>query len=418
MSLQGNLKDFSITNILPILKTENKTGILEVKNEEKTVRIGFVEGQVVYAHAGEEGLIGRLKETLVAGGMITLDGWRHLEGYAGSPDLLWTTLAKVVPPETASRLLRRQVTDTLFDLLRFKKGTYSFNAAKTVDYPASLINPMDVDFLLMEGCRIADEFSQLEVKLPKPSAVLRKAILSQEEQTGDKGKSLAASRNFADTLEFVVLQERGVEINEHENKVLSVMETPKPVRAILNSVDLSSFDASAAMLSLMGKHIVVEMSRRELAAADKPRAARMMPGYIFLAVVAAVMVAAGWHRLSYMHPSQMEAWKALSGEVNGAKARYELDGLCNKLEAFQFQAGKPVKAPDDLLKSGVATRRELTDPWGTPYRFESVEGGWLIRSVGEDRVLSADDVVSAAPITEKKAEQQPVVAEPPSPAPQ
>ena len=48
MALVGNLQDFNITNILPIIKAENQTGVLEVKYKDDVIKITFLEGQVVY----------------------------------------------------------------------------------------------------------------------------------------------------------------------------------------------------------------------------------------------------------------------------------------------------------------------------------------------------------------------------------
>lgn len=392
--MQGNLKDFAITSILPIIKAETKTGTLEVKNEPKTILVGFVDGSVVYAQYGDESSLRRARETLFAAGLIAPDGWRALEQQAGNPEHFWTSLANVVPPEAAQRVLRRQITDTLFDLLRQKKGTYAFHAMKKVEYPSKLVNPMDVDFLLMEGCRIADEYSQLEKRLPNPNRFLRRAIFAPGElpAAGKKGKEVAEPADFRDTVEFSILSGRGIEVNEHEMKVLSVMGKPRPLKAIMEMVDLSQFDASNAVISLLTRKIAAEMSLAEMAAATRPEEQKQYGGYAVAGILALLLAGALYVRATALHPMQMANWKALAGTVATASAKRGMGELLDGLRIHYAHTGKEARSLEEAVRAGNIRRSKLIDPWGNPYEMKVVEGGFTISSLGLDGVASADDV--------------------------
>ena len=49
MSLKGNLETFFLNSILQLLSDDQKSGILQVKNQQKEVKIYFQDGDIVYA---------------------------------------------------------------------------------------------------------------------------------------------------------------------------------------------------------------------------------------------------------------------------------------------------------------------------------------------------------------------------------
>ncbi|MBI5638766.1 MAG: DUF4388 domain-containing protein [Nitrospinae bacterium] len=392
--MQGNLKDFSITNILPIIKAETKTGLLEVKGENRAILVSFQGGNVVYAQYGDNGWFTRLRDMLGTARLVTPEAWKSLEQYADTPEHFWSSLANVIPPESASAALRRQVTDTLFDLLRYKRGTYVFTAMKSVEYPDKLINPMDVDFLLMEGCRIADEFGMIEKQLPKPDKFLRRSILSEEEM---RAKRAAKNENeppdFRDTMEFAILSARGVEINDHEVKILSVMTRPRQLKQILNMADLSSYDASNAVLSALNKKVVVEMTSNEVLAFEKPQAQSATGGYIAIAFALLLLAFGIFHRATYWHPLQMANWRALGGAIAGARAGSELAALHKAIKIYHLRTGQMPSSMLELIRSGIISDDSLKDPWKHDYVYQLGGDQFSLSSLGPDGAPSADDII-------------------------
>ncbi len=393
--MQGNLKDFSITNILPIIKAETKTGLLEVKGEHRTILVTFLNGAVVYAQYGDNTWIIRARDTLFAAQMLMPDGWKQLEQYSEAPEHFWTSLANIVPPESAGAVLRRQVTDTLFDLLRYKKGTYTFTAMKSVEYPNTLLNPMDVDFLLMEGCRIADEFGIIERQLPKPEKFLRRAILSEEEmQANRRAKDEKEPVDFRDTMEFAILSARGVEINDHEAKVLAVMGRPRHVRQILSMADLSNFDASTAILGLLNKKVIVEMTPREVLAFEKPKAASAAGSYVLLAFAVVVVGFALFHRATYWHPRQVAAWRALSHTIADAQAQNELSDIYKAIRIYYLRNQQMPSSLLELSRSGVVREKMLKDPWKRDFIYQLGQEEFRLYSVGADGLPGTPDDIA------------------------
>ena len=49
MALKGNLKDFSITQLLNLVNLAKKTGTLIIKGSKNSARVTFREGKLVFA---------------------------------------------------------------------------------------------------------------------------------------------------------------------------------------------------------------------------------------------------------------------------------------------------------------------------------------------------------------------------------
>ena len=54
MALKGNLRDFTITQLLNLINLAAKTGTLIVEGPGDTARVYFREGKLSYAKIGEE----------------------------------------------------------------------------------------------------------------------------------------------------------------------------------------------------------------------------------------------------------------------------------------------------------------------------------------------------------------------------
>ncbi|HEX7621527.1 MAG TPA: DUF4388 domain-containing protein [Anaerolineales bacterium] len=54
MALRGNLRDFTITQLLNLIKLANKTGTLVVEGPSETARVAFRDGKLAYAQIAQE----------------------------------------------------------------------------------------------------------------------------------------------------------------------------------------------------------------------------------------------------------------------------------------------------------------------------------------------------------------------------
>ncbi|MCS7010509.1 MAG: DUF4388 domain-containing protein, partial [Anaerolineales bacterium] len=52
MALRGNLRDFTITQLLNLINLARKTGTLVVEGPTETARVSFLDGRLAYAQIG------------------------------------------------------------------------------------------------------------------------------------------------------------------------------------------------------------------------------------------------------------------------------------------------------------------------------------------------------------------------------
>ncbi|GMT42759.1 MAG: hypothetical protein IEMM0002_1170 [bacterium] len=394
MALEGDLKDFAITSILPIIKSENQTGVLEVKYKEEVCRVSFLEGQVVYGETIPARDLKRLRDTLLANRIMSRDDWSQLQAHQRDTlDSVWNVLYAMIPPEPVARLLQRQVRDSIFALLRFVKGGYRFIAQKKVEYPSHLIQPMDVDFLLMDGARVTDEWSVMEKKLPSFNTILRKAILS--DQDPDDSTNINAEGNFGDfskSLEYEVLQQRGIKINENEKGLLSIVFNYGSVRDLMDRADLSWFDAGSAIVSLLQKKILAPMTRKQFSAEMRPRAGKTpVAGFLALVLLTIAAGLAGYY--CYVNfPGRFDAGKTLIGGNFTSDAQSGLKNVYYALKAFYGQTGGHAGSLDELVSKNILSQRCITDPWGRAFQYEKRDSYFVIYSLGPEQYVKGDEV--------------------------
>ena len=82
MALQGNLRDFSTTQLLNLINLARKTGLLTVQTSTDTARLYFKDGKLVHTHTTSED--GHLVSILLKGHKLTAD---RASAIAGRPEV-------------------------------------------------------------------------------------------------------------------------------------------------------------------------------------------------------------------------------------------------------------------------------------------------------------------------------------------
>lgn len=173
MALQGNLQDFSVSEILQLLGTQQKTGCLLLKHDAESVSIYVNQGRVVSARdpgmRPDDPLISflrdihRLPEEQYRG-ILTLsrETGRDLE------DLLLN--GRYMEQEELASYLERLILDTLLRLSRWDKGTYRFDPAVT--WKGARLVDLSTEGALIEAARRVDEAKRFQAQFADPHKVL------------------------------------------------------------------------------------------------------------------------------------------------------------------------------------------------------------------------------------------------------
>jgi len=192
MALQGNLQDFSITQLLNLINLAKKSGALLVRNNAASARVQFRNGEMVYAQMDEEAH--NLPHILFKANKITDNQLRSLQNRSGSmgeKELgLLIVNAGNLSQQDIVESLRSHFSNVVRGLFAWEDGQFKFD--DTQEHSGDHIPvSISVDNLVIEGSRLVHEVEQLKLEIPdlnmalafaeRPGIDLKKFSLSVDE---------------------------------------------------------------------------------------------------------------------------------------------------------------------------------------------------------------------------------------------
>jgi len=192
MALRGNLRDFSITQLLNLVNLARKTGTLVVEGPGEAAKVIFREGKLSYAQIGQEenslaAVLQRARKITPNQARVIRERTRQMSdkevglllingGYLSQKDILES--------------LQQYNLDVVRRLFTWVEGFFRFDQG--VGAPNGKIPVrIDLENLIIEGARQLREWEQLQDEIPsldmslkfteRPGANLRNLNLSLEE---------------------------------------------------------------------------------------------------------------------------------------------------------------------------------------------------------------------------------------------
>jgi len=173
MSLSGNLKTVSFSDILQLLATGKKSGVLEVNTNTRQKEIAFKNGNIIHASSlnTSEDLLGNM--LLRRGKISKTDLERAISLHKQTGRQLGTTLVdmNLFGKEEIAECLKLQIEEIVYNLFAWKEGNFLFHegvAPKSAPFLVEL-NTMSV---VMEGTRRIDEWIEIQKVIPPDEMLL------------------------------------------------------------------------------------------------------------------------------------------------------------------------------------------------------------------------------------------------------
>ncbi len=167
MSLTGNLKTVSFPDILQLLATGKKTGILQVSTQARQKEIAFKDGSIIHASSinSSEDLLGNL--LLKRGKISKADLQKAIALHKETGRRLGTTLVdmNLFEKDEVIECLQMQIEEIVYNLFSWEEGEFKFIenvAPKKAAFQVEL-STMNV---IMEGTRRIDEWVEIQKVLP------------------------------------------------------------------------------------------------------------------------------------------------------------------------------------------------------------------------------------------------------------
>ena len=195
MLLQGNLKEFSLPNIFQLVKMSAKSGALTIRRGEDWGKIFFRNGQIYYAYSVPQHL--PLGERLVKAGSVTgeqLKAALAAQKKAGENSRIGTILLEsgAIDRSTLEQAVREQIQDATFNFFSWLDGDFEFSADEQVA-DEDIVVQMNVENVIMEGCRRIDEWELIFQQL---GSLERVPHLAYSERVEDRGELTLTAREW------------------------------------------------------------------------------------------------------------------------------------------------------------------------------------------------------------------------------
>ena len=174
MALKGNLRDFSIVQLLNLINLARKTGTLWVSHNGDQANLSFRGGKLVHATVGDRKseLVVALRQT----GLITDEQARTLisraEGRSDKELGLLLMNAGYVSQADILESVRARVLDSIYPLFTWHDGSFRFDSeAPRVD--GAITVRIDLENVILQGTRRLEEWERLQGELPNLDVSLK-----------------------------------------------------------------------------------------------------------------------------------------------------------------------------------------------------------------------------------------------------
>jgi hypothetical protein len=167
MSLSGNLKTVAFPDILQLLASGKKSGILECRTATRQKEVAFKDGNIVYASSlnSTEDLLGNL--LLKRGKISKTDLERAIALHKQTGRQLGTTLIdmNLFDKDEIGQCLKMQIEEIVYNLFSWHEGDFDFHENAQPKNAPFLIELSTMN-VIMEGTRRIDEWLEIQKVLP------------------------------------------------------------------------------------------------------------------------------------------------------------------------------------------------------------------------------------------------------------
>lgn len=242
MALRGNLRDFTVTQLLNLINLAHKTGTLVIEGTNEVAQIAFRDGKLAYAQTGHED--GRLATILHRANRLSAGQLRAIQiraPHLSDKELgLLLINAGYITQEEILNALQNFFAETVRQLFAWVEGGFRFEN-NLLPPPDRITVKLDLENLIVEGSRQLREWEQLQDEIPsldmalkfieRPGTSIQKMNLSLEEwrvvsyiNPRNTMRQIANATKMSDMeirrIAYGLLQAGLVEIIRHEQAAL------------------------------------------------------------------------------------------------------------------------------------------------------------------------------------------------------
>ncbi len=361
MALQGDLRDFSITEIIQLIGQQFKTGVLNVQHGRKKVEIYFVDGMIVHVFSNYRARKDLLGEILVKAQVITqqqLDQALKVQEetlqYLGEIliDLQWLKKEEVL------RVIQNQIYETIYDLFQWGEGNFRFDL-RLVEKYRKIPLALSPENALLNVLRMLDEWSGIEKKISSPYIVFEKVPAEEMGERYDIGE---------------LGEINGEKVSAEGEVVHGLLDGKRTVqeiadRSLLGKFQVYDFLAKLEEGGLIRRVGIERPSLRDLVSGKTFRNISLflrfgvLSAIIFLLIVFFRPLLKDVVINSRIEKPELNLPRAYSGDSHRTK-------ILKALEIYVLERGEYPEDLQQLVSSGILADWDLFSEGDQPYRYK------------------------------------------------
>jgi hypothetical protein len=170
-ALNGQLRDFSLPDVLQFILQQRKSGRLTLTYHHQKAEVGISRGNISHVDIDGRNVETVIRDWLLACGRMTPEELTGVESVSRSMErsILETLVAKkFVSADERAEWVQVVAEDLVCDLFQWQEGAYEFNT----DVPANSMRGVGInlstEMITMEGMRRLDEWPRLRDRLGSP----------------------------------------------------------------------------------------------------------------------------------------------------------------------------------------------------------------------------------------------------------
>jgi hypothetical protein len=243
MALQGNLRDFSVTEILQLLGSQKKTGCLKLEWNTERAQIHVFDGRIVGTRTPGMKQDDPLLQFLLKVHRLSDEQRRgllsiHKESNRDLEDLLVN--GRYLEADELKAFLERQILNDLMRIVRWESGSYRFEPKET--WPAPPLVRLSMEGALIEAARRVDEQKRFVSKFKNPYELLGVRDLP------DPDEPLA----------------------EEEKELFGIIDGHHTTLEVVEAAPLSEYEAYEALDRMLDANWIEVVGRRDPGSVETP----------------------------------------------------------------------------------------------------------------------------------------------------
>ncbi len=207
MALEGNLSAFGLSEILQLIAVQQKSGMLSVTSEDRSMVMFFRDGSIVSTRDRRRRGGDPLKDFLTRYGILSQTDLIRIMDISVKSKLDMTEVIiseNFLSEEELRKHYRNQIQEAVHEMLTWEQCSYKFIPSEEILAGMKTWGEFNIEGILMESMRRIDEFPQMFKEFPEISIVITRSEEQEPEDISTNERIVLDLLDKEQTIDYLV----------------------------------------------------------------------------------------------------------------------------------------------------------------------------------------------------------------------